>query len=72
MGKKSKSGSPFPEMDNILAGMEDLLRDEDGNALTPDHPQYKKLATLMETMVNNIQEENNEGLSDPGEPHGHA
>ncbi len=60
MGKKSKSDSPFPEMDDILAGMEDLMRDEHGNPLTPDHPQYQKLATIMENMVNTVNSENAE------------
>ena len=54
MGKKSKLNSPFPEMSDLVAGMEDLMRDENGNPLTPDHPQYQKLATLMESMVNSI------------------
>ncbi len=64
MGKKSKSGSPFPEMDGLLAGMEDLLRDENGDALTPDHPQYQKLTTLMGNMVNSINNENAENQTD--------
>ena len=58
MSKKSKTGSPFPEMDDLLAGMEDLLRDENGNPLTPDHPQYQKLSTMMENMVKTINSEN--------------
>ncbi len=57
MSKKSKTGSPFPEMDGLLAGMEDLLRDENGNALTPDHPQYQKFSTLMGNMVNSLNAE---------------
>ena len=60
MSKKNKPVSPFPEMDDLLAGMEDLMRDENGNPLTPDHPQYQKLSTLMESMVNTINKENNE------------
>ena len=60
MSKKNKTGSPFPEMDDLIAGMEDLMKDENGNPLTPDHPQYQKLSTLMESMVNTINNDNNE------------
>ncbi|MCA9472002.1 MAG: hypothetical protein MRJ96_13240 [Nitrospirales bacterium] len=70
MGKKNKPDSPFPEMGDILSGMEDLMRDENGNPLTPDHPQYQKLAALMESMVNSI---NTEGEKTPFDgPQGQA
>lgn len=62
MGKKSKSDLPFPEMNDLVAGMEDLMRDENGQPLTPDHPQYKKLSALMETMVNTMNDKNNETI----------
>ena len=62
MGKKKPSGSPFPEMNEIFEGMQDLLTDEHGKPITPDHPQYKKLTGLMELMANNM---NKEGSDNP-------
>ncbi len=70
MSKKNKPNSPFPEMDGLLAGMEDLLRDENGNALTPDHPEYQKISTLMGNMVNSLNSEENKNQTEG--PQGHA
>ncbi len=57
MSKKSKIDSPFPEMSDLLKGMEDLMRDENGNALTPDHQQYQKLSSLLEHMSKSLEAE---------------
>ena len=60
MGKKKQPSSPFPEMNEIFEGMQDLLTDENGKPLTPDHPQYKKLTGLMELMAQNMETQNSE------------
>ena len=70
MGKKKQSGSPIPEMNEIFEGMQDLLTDENGKPLTPDHPQYKKLTGLMELMANNMNKENADDA--PDEPKDNA
>ena len=70
MGKKKPSGSPIPEMNEIFEGMQDLLTDENGKPLTPDHPQYKKLTGLMELMANNMNKEDSGNPED--EPNGNA
>ena len=51
MGRKKTDGEFFPEMSEILEGMQELMCDEDGNPLTPDHPQYKKFTGLLENMA---------------------
>ena len=38
MGRKKSNEEFFPEMSEILEGMQELMRDEDGNPLSPDHP----------------------------------
>ena len=57
-------------MNEIFEGMQDLLTDENGKPLTPDHPQYKKLTGLMELMANNMNKEASDDSQD--EPNGHA
>ena len=70
MGKKKKEQLPFPEMNEIFEGMQDLLTDENGDPLTPDHPQYKKLTGLMNLMAENM---GGQSPEDPqNEPKGHA
>lgn len=54
MAKKKPHHSPFPEMDAIFEGMQDLLSDEEGKPLTPDHPHYHKLTGLMKLMAENM------------------
>ncbi len=51
MGRKKSEAEFFPEMNEILEGMQDLMCDEDGKPLSPDHPQYQKLAGLMENIA---------------------
>ena len=46
MGKKKLPKVSFPELEAMLKDMEELLTDEYGNPLPPDHPQVKKLQLL--------------------------
>ncbi len=71
MGKKKSDGEFFPEMSEILEGMQELMCDEDGNPLTPDHPQYKKFTGLIENIAERAQRQNQMGPSTSG-PHGTA
>ena len=48
MGKKKSPKVSFPEMEAMLEGMQELLTDENGNPLPPDHPQVLKLKKLAE------------------------
>lgn len=47
MAKKKLNKSPLPEVETLLGGMEDLLTDEYGNPLPPEHPNVKKLSNLV-------------------------
>ena len=71
MGKKKSDGEFFPEMSEILEGMQELMCDEDGNPLTPDHPQYKKFTGLIENIAERAQRQNQGDPSTSG-PHGTA
>ena len=71
MGRKKKDGEFFPEMTEIIEGMQELMCDEDGNPLTPDHPQYKKFTGLMENIANRAQKIN-EGDPSTSGPQGTA
>lgn len=71
MGRKKSEGEFFPEMSEILEGMQELMCDEDGNPLTPDHPQYKKFTGLIENIAERAQR-NNQGGPSTSEPHGTA
>jgi hypothetical protein len=71
MGRKKSDGEFLPEMNEILEGMQELLCDEDGNPLSPDHPQYKKFAGLMENIAERAQKRNQEDSSISG-PQGTA
>ncbi len=55
MGRKKQKESPFPEMGEIVEGMQDLLTDEEGNPITPDHPQYNKLTGIMKLMADSME-----------------
>ena len=70
MGKHKPPKVRVPEMEALVEGMEDLLRDEHGNPLPPDHPHYQKFTNL----VNQIQEsmESSDDLGKPGQPKGNA
>jgi hypothetical protein len=71
MGRKKSDGEFLPEMNEILEGMQELLCDEDGNPLSPDHPQYKKFTGLMENIAERAQKKNQEDPSISG-PQGTA
>jgi hypothetical protein len=71
MGRKKSDGEFLPEMNEILEGMQELLCDEDGNPLSPDHPQYKKFTGLMENIAERAQKKNQENPSISG-PQGTA
>ena len=71
MGRKKSDGEFFPEMSEILEGMQELMCDEDGNPLTPDHPQYKKFAGLMENIAERAQKKDQTDSSTSG-PQGNA
>ena len=62
MGRKKSEAQFFPEMNEILEGMQELMCDEDGKPLSPDHPQYKKFAGLMENIAARAQ------LKESGDP----
>ncbi|MDR4482816.1 MAG: hypothetical protein R3B95_06180 [Nitrospirales bacterium] len=51
MGRKKKDDELSPEMATILEGMQELMCDEDGKPLSPDHPQYQKLTGLLENIA---------------------
>ncbi len=54
MGKKKTPNISIPEMDVMLEGMKELLTDEYGNPLPPDHPQVKKFQSLVERIGDNM------------------
>ena len=66
MGRKKSDGEFLPEMNEILEGMQELMCDEDGNPLSPDHPQYKKFTGLMENIAERAQKKNEEDPSISG------
>jgi hypothetical protein len=71
MGRKKSEGEFLPEMNEILEGMQELMCDEDGNPLSPDHPQYKKFAGLMENIAERAQRKEQENPPTSG-PQGTA
>jgi len=70
MGKKKQEGEFLPEMEVLMEGMQELMCDEDGKPLSPDHPQYKKFAGLLENIADRAVRKNQESSS-PG-PQGTA
>ncbi len=50
MSKKKLPKISFPEMEAMLEGMKELLTDEYGNPLPPEHPQVKKFQRLTERL----------------------
>ena len=50
MSKKKLPKVSFPELEAMLEDMKELLTDEYGNPLPPDHPQVKKLERLAQQM----------------------
>ena len=71
MGRKKADGEFFPEMSEILEGMQELMCDEDGNPLSPEHPQYKKFAGLMENIAERAKRKDQDDSSISG-PQGTA
>jgi hypothetical protein len=71
MRRKKSDGEFLPEMNEILEGMQELMCDEDGNPLSPDHPQYKKFTGLVENIAQRAQKKNQEDPSISG-PQGTA
>jgi len=55
MSKKKAPKVSFPEMEAMLEGMQELLTDEQGNPLPPDHPQVLKLKNLAEQIGKNTE-----------------
>lgn len=60
MGKKKIPKAHIPEMDAMLEGMQELLTDENGNPLPPDHPQVLKLQKLAEQLSGDMEVEKDE------------
>lgn len=69
MGKKKQPVSPFPEMNAIFEGMQDLLTDENGKPLTPDHPQYHKLTGLVKLMADTMETQDPEDSTNASQGH---
>ena len=69
MGKKKLPKVSFPELEAMLKDMEELLTDEYGNPLPPDHPQVKKLQLLAAQLGTDAPSvpENEGGDSLPGQ-----
>ena len=70
MAKQKPPILKITEMEALLQGMDDLLRDEYGNPLPPNHPQYLKLTQKLNQLNANI--ENLEDFPDSGSPRGNA
>ena len=58
MGKKKPESQLFPEVEALMEGMQELMCDEDGKPLSPDHPQYKKFAGLLENIADRAAKRN--------------
>ncbi len=67
MGRKNSDDEIFPEMAAMLEGMKDLLCDEDGKPLSPDHPQYQKLTGLMENIASRARKRDQQDPSTSGQ-----
>lgn len=63
MGKKKSESQLFPEVEALMEGMQELMCDEDGKPLSPDHPQYKKFAGLLENIADRAAKRNQEDSS---------
>ena len=53
----------IPEMAALMEGMQELMCDEDGKPLSPDHPQYKKFAGLLENIADRAARRNQQDSS---------
>ena len=67
MGRKKPTTPSFPEMNTLFEGMQELLTDEDGNPLTPQHPQYKKVTGLIEHITKTMEIQNQKNSVDTPE-----
>lgn len=66
MGKKKSESQLFPEVEALMEGMQELMCDEDGKPLSPEHPQYKKFAGLLENIADRAAKRNQaDSSSDP-------
>lgn len=63
MGKKKQEGEFLPEMEALMEGMQELMCDEDGKPLSPDHPQYKKFTGLLENIADRAARKNQQESS---------
>ncbi len=63
MGKKKQDSELIPEMAALMEGMQELMCDEDGKPLSPDHPQYKKFAGLLENIADRAARRNQQDSS---------
>ncbi|MGD9849881.1 MAG: hypothetical protein AB7T38_01310 [Nitrospirales bacterium] len=63
MGKKKQESELIPEMAALMEGMQELMCDENGKPLSPDHPQYKKFAGLLENMADRAARRNQQDSS---------
>ena len=70
MARNKRTKPRFVEMEALFEGMQDLLTDEHGNPLTPDHPHYQKLHGLMEHMAEAMEGQDSD--SSEGQPKGQA
>jgi len=53
-----KKFQPIPEVEGLFEGMGELLTDEEGNPLSPDHPQYQTMTGLLEHMAKAMDQQN--------------
>jgi len=59
-----KNDQPFPEVETLFEGMGELLTDEEGNPLSPDHPQYQTMEGLLQYMAKAMDQQNGKNASD--------
>ncbi|HBP87894.1 MAG: hypothetical protein KC592_06485 [Nitrospira sp.] len=65
--KKNPDNEIFPEMAAMLEGMQELMCDENGKPLSPDHPQYQKMAGLIENIANRARKRDQQDPSTSGQ-----
>jgi len=59
-----KKFQPIPEVERLFEGMGELLTDEEGNPLSPDHPQYQTMAGLLQHMAQAMDHQNQKSSPD--------
>lgn len=55
MGKHKAPKNPFPEMETLFEGMQELLTDEYGQPLPKDHPHYQRVTKLVNQMTGSME-----------------